>query len=754
MAGQEGPAAATDRSGGDLLMVTPLSLYAVALVLLLLASIARWLGRTTGTEALADLWAASAGALVPLLAAVVLFACLEGVPAPDRWEQVAAGALLASPLGATLALRRRGHRSLPRALAGSCLAVVVVVLWLTLNLRGPRGGWTLVDIALVLPAATLAVALGACTGWWSKRVALGVSAVVLPLLALAGCGGHGAPLEPQGTLELTLLAAATGEPTSARAEILGVDEQAFVPDGALTVFSDCGKLPVHSWAPGFSVVQALRHGHRAIRNPYSGTTQFYAEGTIRVALPAGRYSIRATKGMEYERAEDSVVVESGEVTRSDLRLRRWIDLAGEGWYSADDHLHIPRPHPRFDPRLATWMEAEGLNVANLLEMGLARDVQITPQSGLGHSGFGPAAVYRRGGTLILSGQENPRTHVLGHAIVLGARRFIDFPAAYLLYDRVWEEAHLQGAVNGYAHWGLAGAEEGLAVWGHEELLDFVEVLNLGFPFYDRWYEALDLGLKIAPTAGTDYPCLPGLPGRERFYARLDGPLDAQAWLEAVRRGSTFVTNGPAIELSVGDASPGEELRLAAPGAVRVRGRVRFDPDRDAISSLQLVQGGVVVASVDAPTSEGEFRLETSLEIDRTSWLALRASGVKRGETRIDLRSLFSSMLVLERGSNEELLSGLPEGAAPRPSAAHTAAVRVTVEGSLPLAEQPRGREVARIWRARLDELERRLADDRMETWARFPGRGDGIDAPTALASRPALLEAIEAARRYYGASSP
>jgi len=188
--------------------------------------------------------------------------------------------------------------------------------------------------------------------------------------------------------------------------------------------------------------------------------------------------------------------------------------------------------------------------------------------------------------------------------------------------------------------------------------------------------------------------------------------------------------------------------------VPVSGRVRFDPDRDAVVALELIRDGEVAVRAEAPTSVGEISLETMLEIDRTTWLALRATGVKRGETEIDLRSFFTSMLVLERRSNEELLRGLPEGPVPRPSAAHTGAILVTVEGTPSLAEQPRGREVARIWLARLDELERRLGEDSMKTWARFPGRGDGVDLRTARANRSALLHAIEAARRQYNASRP
>jgi hypothetical protein len=573
--------------------------------------------------------------------------------------------------------------------------------------------------------------------------------MLLLLVPASGCKQHRAPQDQLGTIELTIRDASTGELAAARVELLSENGDPVIPDDALTVFSDCGNVPAHGWIPGIASIQALRNGHRAVPNPYTGTTQFYADGSIRVRVMPGLYSVSATKGTEYRRASGTILVEQGRTKRFALALERWIDLASEGWYSADDHLHIPRPHPRFDPRLATWMEAEGLHVANLLQMGLARDVHITPQHG-----FGPRSVYRSGDTLLISGQENPRTHILGHAIVLGARQFLDLPTEYLLYDRIWALGHRQGAVNGYAHWGLGGAEEGLALWGHRELLDFIEVLNLGFPFYDRWYEALDLGLSIGPTAGTDYPCLAGLPGRERFYAGLDGPLEANSWLESVRRGKTFVTNGPAIDLMVETAGPGEQLRLTGPGAVHIRGRVRFDADRDDVQVLELIRGGDVVRRIDSPTPTGEIRLETTLEIDQTTWVALRATGTKRGETEINLRSMFSLMLVLERRSNDELLRGLPVGSVPRPSAAHTGAVLVTVEGSPPLAEQLRGRQVARIWLARLGELEQRFGEDQMETWSSFPGRGDGIELRTARANRPALLQAVEAARRHYAADPP
>lgn len=152
-------------------MVTPLSLLVFASVVLVLALMVGWRRRSRWLDALGDGLAALTGASVLLVAAVVLFAASNRLSLSQPWLDAGAVALLASPLGATLALRVRGRRSIPRALLASIVAVTGVVLWLTLNLRGPNGGWTLADVLVVLPAAVLAVASAACLGWWSKRKA-------------------------------------------------------------------------------------------------------------------------------------------------------------------------------------------------------------------------------------------------------------------------------------------------------------------------------------------------------------------------------------------------------------------------------------------------------------------------------------------------------------------------------------------------------------------------------------------------------
>lgn len=563
--------------------------------------------------------------------------------------------------------------------------------------------------------------------------------LALSLLTLA-CGPAGT-----GTVQLRILA--DGRPTPARVELTGPAGRQLVPDGSLAVAGDCGWKPIHNWIGWWARVQLYRALESRVHDVTTGTDQFYTGGEQVFDLSPGGYRIRAFKGPEYEISDRAFAVAEGRTVEVEIELERWIDMPAAGWFGADDHLHIPRPHPAFDDIILRWMAAEDLHVANLLQMGLAQDLHITPQRS-----FGPDSLARGDAGLVASGQENPRTHVAGHAIILGASEYIDFPQRYLSYGLFFREARRQGGISGFAHWGLGGADEGLAVWGPRRLVDFLEVLGFGVPYYATWYDLLDVGLRITPTAGTDYPCGPYLPGRDRFYTLVGEELTWDSWLAAVERGRTFVTNGPMLELTVEDGTVGDEILLERPGEVRISGRVRFDPERDAVDSLELVQGGAVVERVERASRAGLLEFDIQLPIESSTWLALRAGGSRVSETPLSgMEGLQQALVHLPRPGAERLFGGedppIPTDGSPRPSSAHTAPVYVVVRGTPAIGDQPGARAAARRWLRLLDRLERRFEDEAMDRLAGFPGRGDGLTADDLTRGRGPLMESITAARK-------
>ncbi len=551
----------------------------------------------------------------------------------------------------------------------------------------------------------------------------------------------GAERAPSGYLELKVIDAQSGNITPARVEVLDQKRTPHVPLEALRVAGDCGWFPIHNWIPGTAAWQVRRHLRPEIPNPYTGTTQFYLTRSARLRLLPGRYDIRAFKGIEYRVAKREAEVRGNATTSLAIPVERRIDMRSQGWYSADDHLHIARPNATFDATLAKWMEAEDIDVANLLQIGTAHSVQFAKQDK-----FGKPSVYELRGRILASGQENPRTHVLGHSITLGASRWLDFPQNYLEYDRVWREARREGGISGFAHWGIGGADDGLAVWIPEQLVDFLEVFGFGLAYYDSWYELLNLGVRIPPTAGSDYPCSDSIPGRERFYTRVPGPLNYGSWINAVRRGHTFITNGPMIDLYVNGIGMGDELHLSGPGTVDVDGVVRFDPERDDVKTLELVRAGDVVFSTTSRERPGEIRLHLTLPVRESTWLALRAAGEKLGETPVNLAAEVKWAMSVDRPSNKEVRSRVPDRPVPRLSAAHTAAIFVTLVGTPSIAKQPKAADAAKRWLRRLDELEALLAQNQLSKLAH---RDDRLKLSDLQAGRAQLMKAIAKARAAY-----
>jgi hypothetical protein len=327
---------------------------------------------------------------------------------------------------------------------------------------------------------------------------------------------------------------------------------------------------------------------------------------------------------------------------------------------------------------------------------------------------GAAGLYQEGDYVLASGQENPRTKTLGHAIILGANARIHLPETYFVYRSFWEEAGRQKALSGVAH---GNAEGGFAVDLPDELLSFIEVLQQHRGMYDGWYRMLDSGFRLSPVAGTDYgagrhntPILNALPGRERFYVRVDGPLSYASWLDGLRRGRTFVTNGPVIEFRVAGKGIGDDVVLKEAGPLAVEARVRFDPARDQVERVEIIENGTVLRTFATQEKPGEIRGQFDYQVAEPGWLAVRVSGTK------PVTSIRSKKLL--------------------PSLAHTGAIYVTLENAPPLKMQRRAKIQAAEWLKRLDVLEERVT--------RSPA-----NELKAEKDRRAILERIQAAKKYF-----
>ena len=416
-----------------------------------------------------------------------------------------------------------------------------------------------------------------------------------------------------GNFTLNLRDAGTGEPIAARIGLYDFTGRMPLPsDDAvpLEVFVDTRR----QIGLGPSVVW-----------PHKNLYVFYVDGQYSARVPAGTYDLIVSRGPEYKMVHKQISIEPDRNLKVTVDLERWTDMAAQGWYSGDIHVHIGRENPSLNAPILAQARAEDLVVSNLLQMGNPQNYYFRQYA------FGPEGHYQNGRYVLVSGQEEPRTGVLGHVVGLNGKRYIRDDYNYFLHNRYAEEFHGQGALFGYVHLGcpIFGQRAALAIdvpLGH---VDFVSILEGGTGGYqietEDWYRYLNLGYKLSPVAGSDHPYV-GFMGEVRNYVSIGGDFSVQGWFDGIKAGRSFVTNGPILTLNVAGYGMGDSFQIKAGEAVPVVAEANINPDLGRIALLELVINGEVVNQTSVNSGGAEsLTLKHTLNPKESVWVAVRAS---------------------------------------------------------------------------------------------------------------------------------
>jgi hypothetical protein len=363
--------------------------------------------------------------------------------------------------------------------------------------------------------------------------------------------------------------------------------------------------------------------------PSENRQAFYVDSEYEARIPAGIYELIATRGLEFRAYRGTVDIEPNETSEVTIALERHANMPAAGWYSGDAHIHLTRDNVA-DPLIWGMVAAEDVYVGNLLEMGNISGTHFKQPAE-----WGRASRFERDGHFILSGQEDPRTWFLGHTIHHNLQTPIHAPPKeYFLYKKVFDESHRQGGVSGFAHagWGQRGADpaqmdRGMALLAPFGGIDFIEVLQGGRLTSDGWYRLLNLGMRVTPAAGSDWPYT-DFPGIVRNYVKLDGPLNLDRWFESFRAGNTYVTNGPLVEFTVNGQPMGSEIRVKKGTTLEILASADLNPDVDTLDRLELVMLGDVEHSEAARGQQ--VSLEKTIVAEHSFWIAARAFGKRAG----------------------------------------------------------------------------------------------------------------------------
>lgn len=415
--------------------------------------------------------------------------------------------------------------------------------------------------------------------------------------------------------------------------------------------------------------------------------QVYRTNGEHVFLPPGKYNVTFTRGPEYISQTKQIVVPSNKDSiEISFELKRWINMAKLGWYSADHHVHAAgcshyeSPEEGVPP-VDMWRQVVGedLNVAAVLAWG---------------PGWYHQKNFFTGTVSPLSTRENimrydvevsgfPSSHA-GHIVLLRLKED-DYPGTSKIEDwpswtlPVLQWAKSQGAVTGYAHsgWGLEpnrptkdlpnyvmpkmdgiGANE-YVVTVTQNAVDFYSAGDTPPQWeLNMWYHTLNCGFRTRLSGETDFPCIfDERVGIARSYFKTDSALNYDAYVDALKKGRCYVSDGGShiIDFSVNRLEVGtnnSELPLQGAQHVKINAKVAaflpeqqteegaaivkrapdeqpyWNIERARIGTTRNVRVELIVNGVSVDTTEivGDGKLHDinfDYAIKQSSWIALR-----------------------------------------------------------------------------------------------------------------------------------
>jgi TolB protein len=427
---------------------------------------------------------------------------------------------------------------------------------------------------------------------------------------------------PSGTLQLTVRDANGGT----------------IP-ARISVSDDAGRFyaPEHAWV------------HRADfdrgEHPFEAR-YFHASGAVTVAVPAGTVHIDVMRGFERAPQHRTVQIRPAitEAVQVTLRGAPWLDGTSRRWVSGDVHVHMNYGgnYRNTPEHLVLQASAEDLSIVQNL---IVNKEQRIPDIAYSGRQLDPASTAE---TLIVHGQEF-HTSYWGHLGLLDIRDHVLLPgyagypttAAASLYPTnadVADMAHRLGAVVGYVH-PYEEEPEPLTRPAHtdaDELpvdvalgkVDYMEIVA----FSDHkatasvWYRLLNLGFQLPAAGGTDamadYATLRGPVGMNRVYVSVpNGALNSDSWLESLKHGRSFATNGPLLDFALADNPIGSTLHVPRAQSVPYRVRMRSIVPLD---HAQIVCDGAVVRELSVDHVEEGRELRGTLPVKKSGWCVLRA----------------------------------------------------------------------------------------------------------------------------------
>lgn len=388
---------------------------------------------------------------------------------------------------------------------------------------------------------------------------------------------------------------------------------------------------------------------------------------FKVDLEPGTYTLTIERGKEYLPAEFEIQV-SGVRQEEVFPIHRFADYGSKGWYSGETHVH------RRISELENVMLAEDLNVAfpvtfwttesdkvpDLLPSTLRRQgpspFGVRLDRGAGPIRIDPTHVILPRNTEYEIFSVGDKRHVLGAVFILNHQTRFDqtMPPVAEIADRAHKEGALLDLDKHSWPWSLMLVpvanidlfelsnnsvwrtqfgfrttsiappeymkietnENGMTEWGW---------IRYGLETY---YALLNCGFRLKPTAGTASGVHPVPLGYSRVYVHIDGDFSVDKWLEGLKQGRSFVTNGPLVDAQINGEYPGSTFVSNGEVSLELNGSAAY---WKPIERFEWIINGEVAdtfhPAISTLNQEPPYLYQIrsqKIKVSSSGWVALRA----------------------------------------------------------------------------------------------------------------------------------
>jgi hypothetical protein len=365
---------------------------------------------------------------------------------------------------------------------------------------------------------------------------------------------------------------------------------------------------------------------------------FVFDGTTTLELRPGSYTFEIERGPEYKIRRGNFEIKSGADDTHAVEMERFVDMKSEGWWSGDLHVH------RSPKDIELLMRAEDLHVAPLITWWNEQNAWAdTPVPSEPLVRFDKDRFYhllageheREGGALLYFNLASPLP------LAKSAREYPS-PSHFLEIARQQEGVHVDiekpfwwdvpvwissgkvdsiGLANNHL-WRSGGLDN--EAWGKpRDLAGFAGPQGCGRWSERIYYELLNCGIRIPPSAGSASGVLPNPVGYNRVYVYCGPDLTYEKWWDGLRQGKVVVTNGPLLRPLVNEQLPGHVFTADAGGTVELQAALQL-ATREKIEYLEIVRNGRVEQSVRLSDFKEQGGRLPKVVFKESGWMLIRA----------------------------------------------------------------------------------------------------------------------------------